>query len=111
MAKIPVSKASERVSRLEAFISHGALSARGVAMTGDELMFGRMGEAGQAAIKPLKKINYVVHSYNTPIAVHDENEGWVVPAQKYSSTTSKHQSVTKAGINQSGRPMTEVKPN
>jgi hypothetical protein len=37
-------------------------------------------------------VDYVVYSYGTPIAWHDVNRGWVMPAVKYSVTTSKAQS-------------------
>lgn len=42
---------------------------------------------------------YIVYSYGTPIAWHvgPRNE-WVVPNQKYSVTTSKHQSIVRSAI-------------
>lgn len=45
----------------------------------------------------MRFVDYVVWSYSTPIAWHWTNErsgesGWHVVAQKFSSTTSKHQS-------------------
>ena len=36
-------------------------------------------------------IDYVVFSYDTPIAWHLANGDWVRPNRKYSVTTSKHQ--------------------
>lgn len=44
-------------------------------------------------------VGYVVYSYGTPIAWHDDalNE-WVIPDVKYSSTTSRHQNVVKGAV-------------
>jgi hypothetical protein len=36
-------------------------------------------------------IDYTVMSYNTPIAWHDTERGWVMPDARYSTTTSKAQ--------------------
>ena len=41
-------------------------------------------------------VDYVVFSYNTPIAWHHAN-GWTIPEAKYSVTTSKHQGLTRYG--------------
>lgn len=41
--------------------------------------------------------NYVVSSYGTPIAWHGDN-GWKMPAQKHSVTTSKHQTYVRGAI-------------
>lgn len=35
--------------------------------------------------------DYVIYSYSTPIAWHGP-EGWYFPEEKYSTTTSRHQS-------------------
>jgi hypothetical protein len=42
-------------------------------------------------------INYVVFSYDTPIAWHSA-EGWYVVEQKFSMTTSKHQGIARRAI-------------
>jgi hypothetical protein len=42
-------------------------------------------------------VDYVVHSYATPIAYHHEG-GWEYPDVSYSSTTSKHQAITRGAI-------------
>ena len=36
-------------------------------------------------------IDFVVYSYDTPVAWHDSKRGWVFPDVKYSVTTSKQQ--------------------
>ena len=41
--------------------------------------------------------DYIVYSYDTPIAWHSSN-GWYVVAQKFSVTTSKHQNYTRRAI-------------
>lgn len=39
-----------------------------------------------------QKADYAVYSYATPIAWHVPSEGWVMPMDKYSLTTTQHQS-------------------
>ena len=46
------------------------------------------------------KINYIVYSYETPIAWHT-SEGWYTVEQKFSVTTSKHQTFTRRAIAES----------
>ena len=48
-----------------------------------------------------ERIRYVVKSYATPIAWRLDDGSWVIPAEKYSRTTSKHQSVTARGVQKS----------
>jgi hypothetical protein len=43
-------------------------------------------------------IDYIVYSYGTPIAWHTLNFGWYIVEQKFSTTTSKHQTYTKRAI-------------
>jgi len=90
-------KAHEYISRREAFVSHGALAARTHTGPGDQLNFGRMSQGNANIIKALNDVNYVVHSYGTPIGVHSESQGWVIPDEKYSPTTSRHQSILRRG--------------
>jgi hypothetical protein len=42
-------------------------------------------------------IDYVVFSYDTPIAWHSA-EGWYVVEQKFSVTTSKHQNLVRRAV-------------
>ena len=42
-------------------------------------------------------MDYVVYSYQTPIAWHD-SEGWHIPADKFSPTTSKHQTYVRRAV-------------
>jgi hypothetical protein len=41
---------------------------------------------------------YVVYSYGTPIAWFDDLSGWIVPEEKYSRTTSRHQGVVRRSV-------------
>ena len=45
-----------------------------------------------------EQITYVVFSYATPIAWHRKDTGWTVPSQKYSATTSRHQSIVQMAV-------------
>ena len=90
-------QAYEPISRREAFVTQGALSARTHTGPGDQLNFGKMSEGSQSMIKALSDIDYVVHSYATPIGVHSESQGWVIPEDKYSVTTSRHQGQLRRG--------------
>lgn len=47
--------------------------------------------------KDYPSIDYVVVSYNTPIAWHTP-DGWYVVKQKFSSTTSRHQNVVRMSL-------------
>lgn len=48
----------------------------------------------------VSKADYVVYSYRTPIAWHIPNHGWVCPHERYSVTTSRHQSKIATAISQ-----------
>lgn len=43
-------------------------------------------------------IDYVVYSYGTPIAWHNESEGWTVPNVKYSQSTTQHQKAVRRAL-------------
>jgi hypothetical protein len=45
--------------------------------------------------------DYVVYSYSTPIAWHrPADDLWIIPDEKYSVTTSRHQSLISTAISQ-----------
>ena len=44
------------------------------------------------------KVTYLVTSYGTPIAWYDVEDGWTIPPNKYSATTSRHQGVVRSAI-------------
>ena len=43
-------------------------------------------------------VDYMVLSYETPIAYHTVTNGWIVCKKKHSVTTSKHQSIVRKAI-------------
>lgn len=43
--------------------------------------------------------NFVIYSYDTPIACYSVNKGWWVNGDKYTVTTSRHMSAIRKGIN------------
>ena len=46
----------------------------------------------------LNAVTYWVYSYSTPIAWYTEANGWYLVEQKFSSTTSKHQTYVRRAI-------------
>lgn len=44
------------------------------------------------------RVAYVVRSYYTPIAWFTVDRGWIVPQDKYSVTTSRHQGIVRRAI-------------
>ena len=60
--------------------------------------YGRLNDEEIAKYEQVKEsIDYVVMSYRTPIAWHSA-EGWYVVAQKFSTTTSKHQNYVRRAV-------------
>lgn len=57
-------------------------------------------EETQRMLSVADTIDYVVFSYDTPIAWHSA-EGWYVVEQKFSVTTSKHQNYVRRAITES----------
>lgn len=45
-----------------------------------------------------KRLTFVVYSYATPIAWHRDDVGWYVPDERYSRTTSRHQSLVRQAV-------------
>jgi hypothetical protein len=64
--------------------------------TGVTLFSGRLNDENAAKMYA-EKPNYVVKSYGTPIAWHGDN-GWTVPDQKHSVTTSNHQGIVRRAL-------------
>lgn len=44
------------------------------------------------------RVDYIVHSYGTPIAWHRTDSGWTVPDVRYSATTSRHQGEVRRAV-------------
>lgn len=66
-------------------------------VSGAGMIYGRAAELWRADITA-GEVSYVVYSYSTPIAWYTKRGEWVVPAEKYSHTTSRHQSVVRQGV-------------
>jgi hypothetical protein len=56
------------------------------------------GELPPALRDDYKGSRYTVLSYNTPIAWLGKDNKWVAPEHKYTSTTSKHQTLVRAAL-------------
>lgn len=71
----------------------------GVLVNSDELETRSFGRLDSLTVSDLvnDKPDYIVYSYGTPIAWH-YSAGWHTPAIKYSSTTSRHQSLVRRAI-------------
>lgn len=60
--------------------------------------FGRLDAEEFAKFKQEEaSVDYIVYSYDTPIAWHSAN-GWYVVAQKFSVTTSKHTNQVRRAV-------------
>ena len=43
-------------------------------------------------------VDYTIYSYQTPIAWHDKESGWIIPAEHYSVTTTRHQNLVRTAV-------------
>lgn len=73
------------------FATNGAL--RGDTYAGS---FGMLSPVERAAWP--NDVDYVVSSYATPIAWHSGTYGWHVVDQRFSATTSRHQSIVRLAL-------------
>ena len=79
---------AETIARREDFITHGALHGRWLDHSGG---FGQLCVAEYDAYASVRGLRYTVFSYATPIAWWTKRDGWHIVDQKFSVTTSKHQ--------------------
>lgn len=75
----------------EAFKTHGAMRAEESAPVYTGHLPAEYSDSARSA-------DYVVYSYDTPIAWHVPGEGWTIPDHKYSVTTSAHQGKVRTCI-------------
>jgi hypothetical protein len=64
---------------------------------------GRASHTGQLPaeyVPSARQADYVVYSYQTPIAWHTPYAGWLYPAERYSVTTTKHQGRVHTALSQ-----------
>lgn len=82
----------------EPFKTHGALA-------GGPSILGHLGMLGhddrEQWYADVNDVDYVVTSYATPIAWHTPR-GWHVVAQRFSATTSRHQSTVSRALGEYG---------
>jgi hypothetical protein len=85
----------EPLRKLEAFRTHGSL--RGKPADGNAFYYGRLPTCHVAIVK---ESDYVVYSWDTPIAWHHPIHGWIMPDEHYSQTTTQHQTKIATAISQ-----------
>ena len=77
------------------FKTSGALEG----VSGNPGYIGRLNStAREAYFRDANNIDYVVLSYSTPIAWHTSAGKWVVVGQKFSVTTTSHQSAVRQAL-------------
>jgi hypothetical protein len=86
------------LARLESFSTHGAL--KGVCGVARHVGY-TLGSLPRQYHDIIPTADYVVYSYRTPIAWHTP-DGWVMPNEKYSVTTTRHQSRISTALSQLG---------
>ena len=89
------SDAKAEIAALREFRGNSMFGSRGTSYGGH--IYGRAAELW-AADQIGGEIEYVVVSYATPIAWYTKRGEWVVPEEKYSHTTSRHQSVVRQAV-------------
>lgn len=96
-------KFAECLQNRQAFATHGALYSEGPEMPGYWAQ-GQLDVVEYGA--SLAQADYVVYSYGTPIAWHlrgdyaaDAGVEWVMPDEKYSLTTTRHQGKILVALN------------
>lgn len=111
MSRIAIAHADDFIVARAEFRCHGALRGTGRNdHTGLRASAGFLPEPHRSAFhaasprygtRPGERdtdVLYVVFSYETPIAWFTVEDGWVVPAVKYSRTTSRHQGVVRRAL-------------
>jgi hypothetical protein len=76
-------KIREHCLEREPFKTHGAMRGESVPIS--------WGRLPAEYVQSFKGAEYAIYSYNTPIAWYGP-DGWTFPDERYSPTTSKHQS-------------------
>jgi hypothetical protein len=86
----------EVLHKLEPFKTSGALFAEGKHR--DTIGSWSVGRLHYAYHATLRKADYVVYSYDTPIAWHVPDVGWAMPDESYSKTTTRHQNKIRTAL-------------
>lgn len=87
------------ISDLQPFTTSGALSGR--VPHGETFTAWESGRLPREHVESFQRATYAVFSYATPIAWVADG-AWVIPATRYSVTTSRHQSAARHGAHLSG---------
>jgi hypothetical protein len=99
MTRLLIRQAGDAIRRREAFVAGGGSMSAGFATAGNVSELGLLPDAQRAdfanAVTKHRRELYVVWSYRTPIAWGGPGEPLTVPAVRYSTTTSKHQYITR----------------
>lgn len=85
-------KAAELTEAGQAWVS-GSGTLSGQPHTGGYTSTGRMPDGDER--NALRDASYIVRSYGTPIAWRTPGQGWTYSAERYSVTTSRHQSIAR----------------
>lgn len=95
MVKCNLKTVRNHVAKMEEFNCNNTLIGKWT----DEVNFGWIdgGEAGVSLANQLSKsaVHFVIYSYDTPIAVYNTFGGWWKNPNKYTVTTSRHQSAIR----------------
>lgn len=83
------------IAKRQTFTTHGAMRGE----VGEVSTVGQLDRKWRASVA---RATYVVYSYETPIAwVDRETNTWVIPSDKYSVTTTRHQHTARMGASYS----------
>lgn len=98
----------------KAFDTRGALRGRvNPGSTDSGQLRARHAAASNLWTADQSKIDYVIYSYNTPIAWHVSAEGvdeWIYPDTSYSRTTSQHQAKIRRALAVDASPVRVLPP-
>jgi hypothetical protein len=99
MIRTTTQKAYAAIAELAPFATSGALSGR--TPIGESFGPWDSGRLAREHVASFQHASYAVFSYATPIAWVTDSH-WVIPADRYSLTTSRHQSAARYGASVSG---------
>jgi hypothetical protein len=99
MLRTTTTQAHAAIADLTPFTTSGALSGR--SLHGEHFGPWDSGRLPREHADSFQRSTYAVFSYATPIAWVTDG-AWVIPAARYSVTTSRHQSAARYGASLSG---------
>jgi hypothetical protein len=99
MIRTTTGDAHKAIATLTPFATSGALSGR--RPHGETFTAWESGRLAQQHVDSFRASTFAVYSYSTPIAWVTDGR-WVIPSDRYSLTTSRHQSAARHGAHLSG---------